>query len=229
MRNTRLFASRNARRGDILIFLLIAFVIAALIVGYQSYKKKHAPDPDTTMDMAPWKELQMREKSEKPPTPISEKQAKIPDLVQYEAYVYMPGTTTPRGDVTLIIASEEQIGGSWSGTFSNDKNDNFDVQAGRFEGKFFPGKIYSDDKGQDLSKLYFLAKGKFVIHKVTGETKNYRIFAGDIYVRGWLSPDLSLTGEIIITTDEETSETFAFKADRPEKKSQPQMQIITGE
>jgi aspartyl aminopeptidase len=65
--------------------------------------------------------------------------------------------------------------------------------------------------------LYFLGKGKFMVHKTSADAKQYHIMGGDIYARGWLNPDLSVAGEIIITSDEKYSETFSFKATRPEK------------
>jgi hypothetical protein len=216
MRNNELFLKSNSRRGDALIFLLIALILGAAIYGLQRYAKSHTPDPDKVQGLVPWQEWQLREKSEKPVPPISEKQAKIPGTIKFDMNAHMPGTDDPRGELILFIGSEGKMGGSWSGTYSNDKKDNFDVQGSHFEGKCFPGKIYSDEKGQDPSKLYFLGKGKFVTHKVVADTKEYKIIGGDLYVRGWLSPDLSVAGEIIITSNETYSETFAFKANRPE-------------
>ena len=129
----------------------------------------------------------------------------------------LPGTENSRGELTLSIGSEGQMYGNWSGTYSNDKKDIFDVQGGRFDGKVFPGKIYQVDNNNDPSKLYFLGKGTFMAHKTSADAKQYNIIGGDIYVRGWLNPDLSVAGEIIITSDEKYSQTFSFKAVRPEK------------
>ena len=174
-------------------------------------------DPDTAQDLTPWKEWRLREKSEKPVPPISEKQAKLSAAIKFDMNARLLGTEDPRGDLVLFVSPEGQISGDWSGTYSNDKKDNFDVQGGRFDGKVFPGKIYRDEKGEDPSKLYFLGKGKFMVHKTSADAKQYRIIGGDIYVRGWLSPDLSVAGEIIITSDEKYFQTFSFKAARPEK------------
>jgi hypothetical protein len=117
----------------------------------------------------------------------------------------------------MWVTSEGQIRGNWSGNYYNAKKENFDVQAGGFEGKVYPGKIYRDDKGEDPSRLYFLAKGKFLIHRMSSDAKRYHIHPGDIYVRGWLKPDLSVTSEIIITSDEKYFETFSWKVSRPAK------------
>ena len=223
MRNKEFFSESKNRRGDALIFLLIALILGAAIYGLQRYMKSHTPnqDPDTAQDLTPWKEWRLRQKSEKPAQPISEKQAKIPGTIRFDTNAHLPGTADSRGELTLFVTPKGQISGAWSGTYYNDKKDAFDIQGGGFNGKAYPGKIYRDEKGEDPSKLSFLGKGNFNIHKVSAETKEYRILGGDIYVRGWLNPDLSVTGEIIITGDETFSDTFSFKAVRPEKQTLP--------
>jgi len=221
MRNKKLFQESQSRQGNAIVGLIIVLLLVAVVYGFQRYTKSHTPDPDTAQDLMPWKEWRLREKSEKTGPPISEKQAKLTGTIKFDMNAHLPATDDPRGELSLFVGSEGQISGAWSGTYSNDKKDNFDVQGGRFDGKVFPGKIYRDEKGEDPSKLYFLGKGKFMIHKVSAETKDYRILGGDIYVRGWLNPDLSVTGEIIITSDENFSDTFSFRAARPEKQILP--------
>ena len=217
MSNIELFPKSKNRRGNAIVGLIVVLLLVGLVYGFHRYRKSHTPDPDTAKDLTPWKEWQLREKSEKPIPPISDKQAKIPGALKFDVIVRLPGTENSRGELALLISSEGQIGGNWSGSYSNDKKDSFDIQNGRFDGKVYPGKIYQDEKGQDPSKLYFLGKGNFMAHKTSANAKQFHIIGGDIYVRGWLNPDLSVAGEIIITSDEKYSETFTFKADRPEK------------
>jgi hypothetical protein len=221
MRNKELFLGSKNRRGNAIVGLIIVLLLVAVVYGVQRYMKSHTPDPDTAQDLTPWKEWRLREKSEKPVPTISEKQAKIPGSIKFDMIARLPGTTDSRGELSLFIGSEGQIYGNWSGTYSNDKKDNFDVQNGRFDGKVYPGKIYEDEKGQDPSKLYFLGKGNFMMHKTSADAKTYNIVGGDIYARGWLNPDLSVTGEIVITSDEKYSQVFEFKALRPEKQKWP--------
>ena len=217
MKNNQLFRKSGSRQGNAVAGLIIILLLVAIVFGVQRYMKSHTPDPDTAQDLTPWKEWRLREKSEKPVPPISEKQAKIPGSIKFDMTARLPGTENSRGELALSIGSEGQMYGNWSGTYSNDKKDIFDVQGGRFDGKVFPGKIYQVDNNNDPSKLYFLGKGTFMAHKTSADAKQYNIIGGDIYVRGWLNPDLSVAGEIIITSDEKYSQTFSFKAVRPEK------------
>jgi hypothetical protein len=217
MRNKEFFSSSKSRRGNAIVGLIIVLLLAAVVYGVQRYMKSHTPDPDTAQDLTPWKEWQLREKSEKPVPPISDKQAKIPGAIKFDVIARLAGTENSRGELALSIGDQGQMYGNWSGTYSNDKKDTIDVQNGRFDGKVYPGKIYRDEKGEDPSKLYFLGKGTFMAHKTSADAKQYHIVGGDIYARGWLSPDLSVAGEIIITSDKKYFETFTFNAMRPEK------------
>jgi hypothetical protein len=113
------------------------------------------------------------------------------------------------------ITPDGDVFGVWSGTYYDSKKDNFDVQGGKFEGKVYPGKIYRDEKGQDPTKLYFLAKGQFLIHHMTADTNKYHVMAGDLYVSGWLNPDFSLASDITITSDEKYSQVFHWQVSRP--------------
>ena len=104
-------------------------------------------------------------------------QAKITSAVKYDANVELPGTGDARGEVLMWVTPEGRVWGNWSGNYYNEKKSNFDVQGAAFEGKVYPGKIYRDDKGEDPSQLYFLAKGQFLIHSMTSDLKQYHILS----------------------------------------------------
>ena len=135
MRNKELFPKFKNRRGNAIVGLIIVLLLIGLVYGFQRYRKSHTPDPDTAKDLTPWKEWQLREKSEKPVPPISEKQAKITGAIKFDVIARLPGTESSRGELALFVGPEGQIGGNWSGSYSNDKKDSFGVIAG---GKMHP-------------------------------------------------------------------------------------------
>ncbi len=218
MRNGESVLGAKGRRASALLGLVVVLLLVVVVFGVQRYMKSKTPDPDTAQDLTPWKEWRIREKSEKPLPPLRAEQAKITDAIEYDANVELRGTHDARGGVLMWVTSEGQVRGNWSGNYYNEKKVNYDVQGASFEGKVYPGKIYRDDKGEDPSRLYFLARGQFVIHCMTSDSKQYHIYTGDIYVRGWLNPDLSVVSEIIITGDEKSFETFSWKVSRPVKR-----------
>ncbi|MGD0077642.1 MAG: hypothetical protein ABSB91_03335 [Sedimentisphaerales bacterium] len=217
MRIARSIQNDNRRRGSAGIILIIILVIAAVIFGVQKWGKSKTPDPDTAQNLMPWKEWRLREQSPKPVPPPGDKQAQITKTLKYDANVELAETKEPRGEIQMIISPDGAVLGEWSGTYYNSKKDNFDVQGGKFNGKIYPGKIYQDEKGQDPAKLYFLAKGQFLIHHMAADTNKYHVLTGDLYVTGWLNPDFSIASDITITSDEKYSQVFHWQAGRPAK------------
>ena len=191
-------------------------VLAAVVFGIQWWVKNNKPDPDTAEGLKPWKEWRLREESEKPVPEVRAEQAQITTSLKYDANVKLAETGDPRGEVLMWVTPVGQVWGAWSGSYYNTRKMNCDIQGGGFEGRVYPGKIYRDENGEDPSKLYFLAKGKFVIHKSDLKSR-YDIDTGDIYANGWLSPDLSVVSDITITSDENYFETFSWKVNQPVK------------
>jgi hypothetical protein len=218
MRNGKTVVKEQGRRGNALIGLIVILVLVGVVYGVQKYLKSRVPDPDTALDLTPWKEWRIREQSKKPVPELLPEQPKITGMLKYEVNVEQPKTAAAAGESILWITSEGQVGGTWAGNFYTEKRVNYDVQNASFEGKVCPGKIYQDEKGRDPSKLYFIAKGKFLIHSMSADAKKYKIMSGDIYVRGWLNHDLSIATEIIITSDEKYFETYVWKTVRPIRK-----------
>ena len=91
---------------------------------------------------------------------------------------HLQGTEDSHGNWLCLSNLKARYSAPGQALTTIEKKDNFDIQNGPFEGKVYPGKIYRDEKGEDPSKLYFLGKGKFMIHKVSAETKEYRIVGG---------------------------------------------------
>jgi hypothetical protein len=201
----------ECRRASALVWLVVIVLLAFVVYGVGRWVESRTPDPDTAQGLMPWKEWRIREKSKKPADEPRVEHAKITTTLKYDANVELPETHDPRGEVIMWISPQGQVWGAWSGNYTNTKKENCDIQAGKFEGRVYPGKIYRDTKGEDLSKLYFLMKGKFLIHESDLKQK-YHIHDGDIYVNGWLDPDLSVISEITITSDEKYFETFSWKA-----------------
>lgn len=216
MRIARNIQNVERRSGSAGIILVIIMVIAAVIFGVAKYRKINAPDPDTAMNLAPWTEWRLRQQSQKPAVPPSDKQAKIATMLKYDANVELTETKEPRGEIEMEITPDGDVAGAWGGTYYDSKKDNFDG-GGKFNGKIYPGKIYRDEKGEDPTKLFFLAKGRFNLQQMIAENNKVRVLTGDLYVSGWLNPDFSLASDITITSDEQYSQVFHWQVSRPVK------------
>ncbi len=90
---------------------------------------------------------------------------------------------------------------------------NIEILVGDFDGRVYPAKICRSESGEeDPSMLYLMAKGEFLVLETDTEKGRVGKIAGDIYVRGWLSPDYVLTGEVTITSVGKDVEKFTCKS-----------------
>ncbi len=217
MQNVHLHSStKQIRSGSALVCLLVIVGLVVAVMLVQGVMKKTAKDPDTCLDLEPWKEWRLRESNAKPIEEPFEEQPDITEGVRYDVNVKYQDES--RGEIYLVIQPDGMVRGRWHGNYYKEKSKlNFDVQSSDFEGYVCPLKIYQDENGEDPSKLYFIAKGTFLIHE-TDLKNNYRIRIGDLYVTGWLETDYVAYGKLVITTDEKYSETYDWKAYRPVKK-----------
>ena len=76
--------------------------------------------------------------------------------------------------------------GSWGGEFFINKDVDFQVMSCGFEGSIDPMQVYSNEGDEDPSKLFFIAKGHFMILETNNDNGRVRNLMGDAYARGWL-------------------------------------------
>ena len=215
------FSKMTERRGGTGVFLIVLLVVIFIAVGLVPWWiKKNTPDPDKTEWLTPWREWSIRESSKKPAVALNESQPKIKDVLRFETYINDAETNEDRGQVRFLITPDGQVSGVWSGNYYKGKQVNCEVTGARYDGSVYPGKIYKDEKGEDRSKLYFLTKGIYMYHEANFDTSGYKIRKGEIYVRGWIRPDLAVEGDVTLTQTQgdNTFERYGWKEARPTNK-----------
>lgn len=116
------------------------------------------------------------------------------------------------GGVNFYILTDGRVKGTWSGKYEPELNITWEVQGSRFKGNIDPSKIYSDENGEDLSKLYFIAKGHFLILETNSVTDKIKTATGAIYLTGWLDNDYVAVGKVTITSDKKTFWEYYWQA-----------------
>ena len=195
----------------LLLGLLIVVVIGMIIYFKFMYGPVYeigAGKSDINPPWRQWEKLRIRMKRGPVGSPsIDQNQIKKPLLMES----YCKQEDKDRGEIKVLIDSDGKIQGAWTGTFHMSKYVEFQVMFCDFKGTIDPQEIYSDPNGSDFSKLFFIATGPFTILEANNDTGIVRNLMGSVYVRGWLSRDNFVKGELIITVDNKNFYRFDFE------------------
>ena len=116
-----------------------------------------------------------------------------------------------RGDITIEFNTIGEVTGTWLSSYEHI-GDKYTFEAD-FAGNIDISKTYVVDGKTDKSKLYFITKGKYIQTVFNKKTENLSATEGIIYVAGWLRPDYSAAGRIVITTDKTWSAEYLWQSE----------------
>ena len=138
---------------------------------------------------------------------LSEDQPQLTDTLRYKAQVEQGGQ--PRGEINVLIYPDGTVKGVWNGEYDRPDDVHCLVMAASFTGNIDPSKRFVK---RDPSKLYFITAGTSTLVETNLSTSRDSSISSFIYVRGWLDPNYAIIGELIITENKKTYETFSWDA-----------------
>jgi len=206
------FSSGSTNRsGVVLLLTLLVIVVVCGLLWFEPSALFRKSDPEL-----PWnQESRLVGPKGQVAKPI-EQQPKIEEFISLKTETQHKGREC--GEVSFLVKPNGRIEGGWSGEFNPREDTNYMVMGAGFKGNIDPSKIYSDDSGEDRSKLFFIAKGKFLIVETDEKKKNVRKAVGDIYVTGWIDSQYKVTGELLITSNKRTFEKYLWQGKLSPKK-----------
>ena len=108
----------------------------------------------------------------------------------------------PRGIIDIEFNTIGEVTGKWDASYEHDnKKYTFDAE---FAGNIDVSRTYSAGKKTDKSRLYFITKGNYTQRVFNEINKNLSATEGIVYVAGWLRPDYSADGKLVITAQDKT-------------------------
>jgi len=137
---------------------------------------------------------------------VFEGQPEILEGLGYEAKLYKEEETC--GEIKLGVWLDGTVAGEWSGEFERsepakkryttlrDKERRY--ASNSFRGNIVMTKIYSDEEGQDRSKLYFIARGKLLLEEFDYQMRDSHRIRGDVYVTGWMGSEYDVEGKLYV-------------------------------
>jgi hypothetical protein len=110
------------------------------------------------------------------------------------------------GQIMLGVRLDGTVAGEWSGDFEQSepekkryttlKDREKRYASNSFRGNIVKTKIYSDEKGQDNSKLYFIARGELLLEEFDYQMNDSHRIRGHVYVTGWIGSDYKVEGKL---------------------------------
>jgi len=137
---------------------------------------------------------------------LFEGQPEIIEGLSYEAKLHKEEETC--GEIKLRVRGDGTVAGEWSGEFKRgeppgkrytavrDKQRRYPTNS--FRGNIVKTKVYSDEEGEDRSKLYFIASGGLLLEEFDYQMRDSHRIKGSVYVTGWMGSEYNVEGKLYV-------------------------------
>ena len=207
---------RTSRPGSAIVWVIVLIVAIVIVVNFvnkaadplSSLPKNE--NPASSEDIHPWQEeSRLLMPGQKLAKSLSPEQPAVDEPILLTASVEEAARAS---GLSIAINPDGTVTGGYNADYNKGTTERMNYNMnGQFEGNFDPSNIYFDENGEDKSKLFFLAKGKMLIVAMnfTKETTAYN--TQPIYVTGWINPDFTGEGRMVLMTGKKTFQTFHWK------------------
>lgn len=190
----------SKHRGNAMVIFIIIVLIA---VGAVFLINSSTQDPVGPVEQYPWCEIDR----------INAAAVNLPHAPQVtlkEMSMVHPITSEdgqPRGQLEIEITPDGAVVAVWK---ANYKEDVFEKEvSATCAGNVDASKLYEDENGAtDESKLFFITEGKFIIQAF--QQGNAIAGGGKAYVVGWIAPDETATGTLVLAPDKKTTKIYRW-------------------
>lgn len=189
------------RKGGIIPILIIVVVIFVAVFVINMIQK----DPTGHVNEFPWtEEHRLVSDIEAIQLPAGDQfkldaDKTIDRSIQYEG--------ADRGRLNIEITTDGAVHANWKASYQ-EGNFEKDVDAG-FEGNVDATMVYEDENSSDAAKLFFIAKGNFLL-KAFKKNGGAQAGGGDAYVVGWIDPDGEATGTMVLAPDKKKTKIYTW-------------------
>jgi hypothetical protein len=196
--------SHTNRSGIVLIIMVLLIVVFCTLVWLDPMALMRGSGSDM-----PWNEESRLVRPDEEVQQPNQQQPKILDNLLITAEAVQ--NDKAGGKINLYILTDGRVKGGWGGEYKPRPGITLEVVEAQFKGNIDPSKIYSSENGKDPTKLYLIAKGRFLILETNSNTGIVRTVKGAIYVTGWLDHEYNAVGKIIITSDKKSYEAYSWQ------------------
>ncbi len=204
MRDTKSRRRRQSERSGIaLIIMVLLIVVFGVIIWLDPMSLMKGSDSGM-----PWNEEDRIVRSDEEVKQPKEEQPEIFHNLRFRTDAFQNDKL--RGRIVVYMLTDGRVRGGWWGTYKTKPEITWEVVQASFKGNIDPSKIYKTEDGEDRSKLYFIAKGKFLILETNWDTSVVRNLKGRIYVTGWLDDEYIAKGKVVLTSDKKSYKEYSW-------------------
>jgi len=204
MRDTKSRRRRQPERSGIaLIIMVLLIVVFGVIIWLDPMSLMKGSDSGM-----PWSEEDRIVRPDEEVKQPKQEQPEILHNLRFSAKAFQSNEL--RGGIEMYILTDGRVRGGWGGAYKPKPEITWEVAGASFKGNIDPSKIYSTEDGEDRSKLYFIAKGKFLILETNSATGIVRNLKGRIYVTGWLDDEYIAKGKVVLTSNKKSYEEYSW-------------------
>jgi hypothetical protein len=186
-------------------FVLAGIIISTFVLAFPAILSSFCK-PDT-----PWnEENRILPEGKTPAKTPSVDQPKMTETLRFKIPVFEDDLG--RGQINFVLYPDGTIKGVWSGEYERGEDVYCTILAASFIGNIDPAKPCIQNGRHDSSKLYFITSGSYSMLEKISSAGRERGINGLVYVRGWLDPNYTATGELFVTENRKAYDVFSFSA-----------------
>lgn len=205
MRDTSLRQLLHTKRNGVaLLIMVLLIVVFCTIIWLDPFALIKGSDGDM-----PWNEEGRLVRPGETIKPPKEEQPEIFDNILFAAETMQNDEKV--GMVEIYVLTDGRVRGRWISAYKPKPGIMWEVVMADFKGNIDPSKVYSGESGEDRSKLYFITRGNFLILETNSGSGIVRNLKGKIYVTGWLDREYVANGNVVITSDKKSYESYGWQ------------------
>jgi hypothetical protein len=197
---TRNIASHSRHKGNTAVLFIIIILFA---VGAVLFLKSANKAPTGPVEEYPWVETN-RIVDDSSMIALSEPPQYVIEKEKILTYRITSDDGQNRGKLDILLSPDGTVTASWQASYKEDIYEK-DFSAA-CEGNIDASKLYDGENGTDPEKLFFITEGSFLLQAF--KHGNATASGGEAYVIGWINPDGTASGTLVLTPDKKTTRIY---------------------
>ncbi len=192
----------HTRHGNTLILIVVIALFAVAAVMYFNASGKEPAGP---VEECPWVEIERIAEDISMINLPGDSQKSLEEPISFTQSIKSDEGEN-RGRITIEIDPSGLVAASWKAKYKEDNLEK-EFNAG-CSGNVDSTMVFEDENGVDEDKLFFLTQGTFILQAF--KQGNARAGGGQAYIVGWLSPDGSSQGSLVLAPDKKTTKVYRW-------------------